>query len=45
MELVNVDLVGDYLVLGGIGFVFGVAIPLAFRVIAYVVDGAMLFTR
>lgn len=45
MELVNVALFGDYLALGGVGFVFGVAIPFAFRAIAYVVDGALLFTR
>lgn len=45
MDLVNVDLLSDYLALGGVGFVFGVAIPLAFRVIAYVIDGALLFTR
>lgn len=44
-ELVDVSLIGDYLTLGGVGFVFGCAIPLAGRLIAYIIDGALLFTR
>lgn len=44
-SLIEVSYVVDFLMLGGMGFVFGVVIPLAFRLIAYVVDGALLFTR
>lgn len=43
--LVDISLFGDCLTLGGVGFVFGVALPLGSRLVAYVIDGALLFTR
>lgn len=39
-EIVNLNLFGDCLVVGTAGFVVGVAFPLAFRLIGYVLDSA-----
>lgn len=38
IDLVDITMFGDYLQLGGCGFVFGVLVPFGFRLIGYVVD-------
>lgn len=44
-ELVDLSYLGDCLTLGGLGFVCGVVLPLGFRLVGYVVDGALKFTK
>lgn len=44
-EIVDVELLGDYLSLGGLGFVFGVALPFGFRLIGYFADGVLKFFK
>lgn len=43
--IVDVNLIGDCLTLGGVGFVVGICLPLGSRLVAYVVDGALLFLK
>lgn len=38
IENLDLSMFGEYLELGGFGFVFGVLIPFGFRLIGYVVD-------
>lgn len=43
--IVDMSLIGDCLTLGGVGFVVGMVLPLGSRLVAYIVDGALLFLR
>lgn len=43
--IVDLNLISDCLTLGGVGLVAGVCLPLGSRLVAYVIDGALLFTR
>lgn len=45
MEYVDLEILGDCLTLGGVGFVVGVVIPLGFRLLGYVVDSVKLVLR
>lgn len=38
IENLDLSMFGEYLQLGGCGFVFGVLVPFGFRLIGYVVD-------
>lgn len=38
-EIVNIDILTDLLTLGSVGFLGGVLLPWAFRLVGYVVDG------
>ena len=44
IEILNIEMFGDYLKIGGFGFVFGVLIPFGFRLIGYVVDSVKVVT-
>lgn len=44
-DLIDLQMMGDYLSLGGLGFVFGVALPFGFRLIGYFADGILKFFR
>lgn len=39
-EVIDLSLFGDALIVGTMGFVVGVLVPLGFRLIGYVVDSA-----
>lgn len=43
-ELVDLAFLGDYLTVGGLGFVCGVAMPLGARLLGYIVDSVKKFT-
>lgn len=45
MEYVDLDLLGDLLTVGTVGFVAGVLIPFGFRLIGYVVDAVRKFVK
>lgn len=38
ISILDLSMFGEYLQLGGCGFVFGVLVPFGFRLIGYVVD-------
>lgn len=40
--ILDFSIFGDYLTLGGVGFVVGVAAPIGFRLIGYVVDSVRI---
>lgn len=44
-DVVAVGYIGDYLTLGGVGFIAGVALPFAARIAGYVVDTVRKFVR
>lgn len=44
-DYIDLALLGDLLALGGAGFFAGVAFPLAFRLIGYVVDSVLLVVK
>lgn len=44
IELISVDMFGDMLKLGGLGFVLGAVLPLGFRLIGGIVDSAREIT-
>lgn len=45
IDHVDLEFLHEMLVLGGAGFVVGVVLPLAFRLVGYVVDAVRLFVR
>lgn len=45
MDFVNIDLFADLLVLGGAGFIGGVALPFAFRIVGYIIDSVFVVLR
>lgn len=44
-EWIDLGYIGDSLTLGGVGFVVGVAAPMAFRLIGYLFDVVKKFVR
>lgn len=45
MDWVSPQIVGDLLTLGGVGFVAGLAFPLAARLIGWIVDSVWLILK
>lgn len=40
-----IEVMGDMLTLGGVGFAFGVLMPLGFRLVGYVIDAVRLIVE
>lgn len=45
IEMLNVQYYTDLLALGGAGFVGGVLLPFAFRIVGYIVDTVLIVLR
>lgn len=44
-EILNVAYVVDAMALAGMGLVFGIALPFAFRLVGFIIDGVRKFTK